>query len=157
MSVLTTLSSTKTHTGDDSTVEFTTEFQLYESSELEVYLDSVEQESGWSVAINSSTLVGTVTFDVAPETDVLISFVRVLPIDQLTNYIDLRDFPSPQHQETLNRLFMILQQLNTDLSRTIQIAINDSGNLNTILPPASERAGKKLGFDASGNLTVLDP
>lgn len=54
----------------------------------------------------------------------------------------------------LDTLTILVQQLQVQLSQAVQIPLVD-GPLTVTLPPAAERAGNLLGFDAAGRLLLV--
>lgn len=56
------------------------------------------------------------------------------------------------HEDVFDRLTMVDQQLHDENLRTLKIPESEVGTVtNTVLPAASSRANKILGFDSSGN------
>lgn len=53
----------------------------------------------------------------------------------------------------LDLLTVLIQQLQTQASRSLQIPVTDSASME--LPPAAQRAGMLLMFDANGNLSLV--
>ncbi len=59
---------------------------------------------------------GTVTFVVAPTNLYVVTITRVVPLTQLTQYINSDLFPAATHEQTLDKIFMALQQMNFNLT-----------------------------------------
>lgn len=87
-----------------------------------------------------------------------ITIKRDIPITQLTNYVYNDKFPAEVHERALDKLTMVTQQLKEVTDRAVQFPESEVAGTGNIMPPASGRAAKILGFDASGNAVQLyDP
>ena len=68
--------------GDGTEDVFSTDFTVYETSHLEVYLDGVRQTSGFAVALLANgtySSIARVTFTTAPASGVLVLLSQALP------------------------------------------------------------------------------
>jgi hypothetical protein len=83
-----------------------------------------------------------------------ISIVRNVPKTQLTDYEPGDAFPAAAHEQALDKLTMIAQQIDEQGSRSLRVP--EIGVLPE-LPGAADRAGKLLSFDSGGNPTVTAP
>ena len=80
--------------------------------------------------------------------------IRTLPIVQDTDYRNGTPMDADNVELSFDKMVMILQQLNEELSRTFKFSVFESGTSFT-LPTKDERQGKVLGFDEDGsNLAV---
>jgi hypothetical protein len=77
---------------------------------------------------------------------------RVVPLQQLASYIANDAFPSATHEQALDILTMITQQLAEALTRCLMYNEGETVGLNAVLPTAVNRQNKTLGFDAFGVL-----
>lgn len=99
-------------TADGSTTAFTTPFPLIDANAVSVYLDSDPAVSS-AYSINLST--NTITFEIAPEAETVVTIVRVLPIswqDQLNGSLDKNSLG-----EILTLVIAKMQTLEEGLSR----------------------------------------
>ena len=110
------------YVGDGSTTVFTFVFKVLAENHMKVYLDDVIQGTGYTVTLNADQNAnpgGDVTFSVAPVTDVVITLLREVPIDQLTDYNPYDPFPAETHERALDKLTTITQQLSERVDRAI--------------------------------------
>ena len=112
----------------------------------------------YSVTGVGSESGGNVVFVVAPPATVdRITILRNVDITQGTDYIQNDDFPAQSHENALDKITMVAQQLYEMLSRVPMIPKSELTTVNMTLPEASTRAGKLLLFDSSGNVSLIDP
>jgi len=143
------------HTGDNVIVEFAYTYRMDEDSDMQVYLDEVLQSAGYSVARGIDDIGGTVTFGVPPATGVLITLLRVLNLDQETDYVPYDAFPAESHEDALDKLTMISQQQQEQVDRNTQ-AIGSSGgeDVDTTAPPFD--ANKAWKWDDGTNKKIIN-
>lgn len=106
---------------------------------------------------------GTVTFLVAPLATDIIIIKRGMSIEQGTDYTQGGQFPAEAHEEALDELTMIAQQLNEGQERTVKFdSAVDLSSFSTDIPGAS--AGQFLqtnatntGFEFSTLAPGVDP
>ena len=75
---------------------------------------------------------------------------RVTQHTQTKDYIESDDFPAESHEEGLDKLTRLVQELQEELDRSLQMPDTDAENLDMTIPTTVDRASKWLGFDASG-------
>jgi len=108
------------HTGDDVAVEFAYTYRMDSDSDMQVYLDEILQGAGYTVNRDIDDIGGNVTFDVAPESGVLVTLLRVMELDQETDYVPYDAFPAESHEDALDKLTMISQQQQEQVDRNTQ-------------------------------------
>lgn len=94
---------------------------------------------------------GTLTATAAPESGVTLTIRRVVPLTQDTDYPEGGAFPASSHENALDRLTMMTQQLDEAGGRALKFPVTDIESLSGEMPSSVERAGRILGFDTSGN------
>lgn len=151
-----TTENTKYSIGNGVTTNIPFSFQILDAAHLEVYLDNVEQTSGFTVNINTDQATspgGSVDFIVAPVDQVQIALIRNVPLSQLIDYSLYDSFPSETHERGLDKLTQIVQQLNTDTSRLFGFSqsVSDAGSTK-VQASAADRAFKLLSFNSNGDL-----
>lgn len=103
--------------GNGSTTVFTVPFRILEAAHLLVTTTfngviTIETlDSDYTVS-NVGQAQTTVTFDEAPPTGTTITFRRNVPVTQETDYVPNDPFPAQSHEDALDKLTMIAQQLN---------------------------------------------
>lgn len=99
-------------TADGSTTAFTTPFPLIDANAVSVYLDSdLAVSSAYSVNLSTNTI----TFEIAPEAETVVTIVRALPIswqDQLNGSLDKNSL-----EEILTLVIAKMQTLEEGLLR----------------------------------------
>lgn len=95
---------------------------------------------------------GTVTLTTVLPFGQTLTINRNVPITQLTDYVQSDSFPAQSHEDALDKLTMIDQQLAASINGAIRVP--ETVSTLPALPPAAARAGLSLVFDAFGNPTV---
>lgn len=80
-----------------------------------------------------------------------ITILRSIPATQETDYLYADRFPAESHERALDKLTMIVQQQNDKLDRSLRVDEVAEGSLTALSGDPAARAGKLLGFDATGN------
>jgi hypothetical protein len=153
MSIATTTNRVRTQ-ANGSAVDFAFTFKTFSQSDLKVY--TVVRATGvstlktittdYTVALNTVTPGGTVTFLSAPASTLDVLIVRELEITQSTDVPNRGSLREEQIENVYDRLTMIDQQLQEQIDRCI---IQDvAGSVDLQLPAAV--ANKYLGWDADG-------
>ena len=97
---------------------------------------------------------GTVTMVTAPASGTILTVARIVPINQLVDYIANDDFPAETHETALDKITMILQQIAEELERSIRFPITE--NYDGELLDEIGRANTIMVFDSDGVLTYVD-
>lgn len=154
--------------GDGTEDVFSTDFTVYETSHLEVYLDGVLQTSGFAVALFANgtySSIAKVTFTTAPASGVLVLLVRNVPFSQNKDYANNAVLDVENIERSLDILTFQTQQLNTEVDRSLTFSDTLSGDTGfettasaatTITANKAARINKGLMFDADGNITVTE-
>ena len=79
---------------------------------------------------------------------------RNLTLTQGTDYIENDPFSSTDHENALDRLTFITQQLQEQIDRSIKASVGNTITGSTFTVSATDRANKVFSFDASGNLSI---
>ena len=79
---------------------------------------------------------------------------RNLTLTQGTDYVENDPFPSASHEDALDRLTFITQQIQEGVDRSIKMTKGNTLTSTEFATSATDRASKVLGFDSSGNLSV---
>ena len=150
------------YTADGIEVEFTFAFHTQNDTDIDVYVDDIIDGSV-TVLLNAdqeTAAGGKITFSTAPADEVIVSIVRTMNFDQQTDYPVSGNFPSESHENALDKLTMLAQQINSANAGTLKFPVSE--NTDGELPIASLREGLFLSFDANGDIlmvssTVIDP
>lgn len=106
--------SQNTYTGNGSTTVFAYTFRIIEEADLVVYLDDVEQSSGYTVSGVGNNNGGNVTFSVPPGSDVEVDLVRQMDLDRTADYAEGGGLASEDLDDDFDRVVMMVQDLNRD-------------------------------------------
>ena len=102
-------------------------------------------ESGGNVVFTSGNIP-------ASTEDVIIQ--RKLNLTQGTDYVENDPFPAESHEEALDRLTFITQQMQEEIDRSIKASVTNTITSTEFTIDATNRANKVFAFDSSGNLSV---
>ena len=140
------------YTGNNIVTNFAFTFVVDVEAELEVYLDNVLQLSGYTIAGVPGT--GSVTFTTPPGSGVIVTLLRERVLTQGTDYTAYDKFPAETHEDALDKLTHLVQQVQEQVARSIQIPKSET--LDMVMSDlASARDGNVLSFDASGLPVML--
>lgn len=160
-----TVSSTTTkaqYSGNGVTTVFAVPFYFLQNADLLVILRSsagVETPqvltANYTVTGAGNEAGGSVTMFVPPPTGTTLTILRNAAATQETDLIPNDRLPAESIETALDKLTMLVQQLDDENNRAIKFAITDTAPAGT-LPTSTVRSGKVLSFDANGNpITVL--
>jgi hypothetical protein len=90
----------------------------------------------------------------APASGVTVVIRRNIAQTQTTDYTANDPFPAESHEDALDRLTFIAQQLQEELNRGIKLSRTNTMTSTEFTVGATERASKILAFDSSGEISV---
>ena len=131
-------------------------FPIFASEDLAVHLGAALQSTGFTVSGSGVTAGGTATFATAPAAGTIVTLTRRVPIERVTDFQESGPLSALALNTELDVLTACLQQVAGDQQAMLHYADTD-------LPAAAElpgrtvRSGQLLGFDGSGNPTVVPP
>lgn len=138
------------YTAGGATVAFNFTFHTQNTDDISVYVDDVLDITP-AVVLNADQETspgGTVTFAVAPTALSIVSIVRIIDIDQQTDYLVGGDFPSESHEDALDKLTLVAQQLKSENSGALHFPVSE--DVDPTLPVVASRKSSYLGFNAAG-------
>jgi len=142
-----------------STTEFPFTFGVGESSEIEVVLTDaggmetvLTETTHYTVsAVNNDYESGGTVTTVATYAEGYMITIRInVPLTQSADFVEGMPTLYESFENGLDKLTRIAQQLNEGRERTLIVPKTESSSISRVIPPATTRAGKILGFDASG-------
>ena len=107
-------------------VQFEIRFKWYQANDVVVSLDGVVQSTGFSIVIdpntdpdasNDSDVVSYVVFDTAPASAAVVLIEQNIQITQETDYLTFGKFPADSHEKALDKLTLLIRQLNEVTSK----------------------------------------
>lgn len=141
-------------TANGVTTVFPYAYLLLSADDLQVTLDGVVLVAGFTVSGVGSVTGGNVTFSVAPVSGTLI-LRRKMSLSRLVDYVEAGDLLAATLNLDLDRIWMVLQGLEVDSSRSIKLP-EETLTAQEITEDAATRASKLLGFDVAGNVATMD-
>lgn len=147
--------------GNGATTSFPFTFKAQAAGDIVVYkivsdVESVVDDSLYTVSLNADQNVipgGSVVFGAAPATGTSVVVTTEADSTQEQSIQNQGDFNPTVVMEALDKLTILVQQLEAKVARGLQTPITSPGGAT--VGTAAERASTYLGFDASGNLTTL--
>lgn len=133
-------------TGNGSNKVFAFSFRCVDDAHVQVYLNGVQQVSGFKVLRDSSGVGGTVTFTTAPANGVNVLLVRISDSLQNDSLGANEAFNPKVLEDMIDKLTIIAQQFNLQFAQALRFA--NSVNLQDVsaeLP--SPESGLLLGWN----------
>ena len=148
------------YSGDGSTTAFAYGFKIFATADLEVIIRAATGAettktltTDYSVSGVGLDAGGSVTFGSAPASTETVVIRRKLTLTQGTDYVENDPFPADSHENALDRLTFISQDIQEELNRSLKISVTDSSIGN--IPNSIDRADNILAFDSAGNPKVV--
>jgi len=145
----------QSYIGNGVTTEFAFPYRFLANADLQVILvatDGTETvqvlNTDYTVAGAGSDSGGTVTMIVAPASGAQLVVYRELELTQEVDYITGDSFPAETHEQALDRLTMITQQIDEEVGRSLKFAVSVE-DPDVTLPPL--QAGKGLRVNDLGD------
>lgn len=159
-----TVSSTTTkaqYSGNGVTTVFAVPFYFLQNADLLVILRSAAGAET-TQAINTNYTVtgagnengGSITMTVAPPTGTTLTILRNAAATQETDLLPNDRLPAESLETALDKLTMLSQQLEEEVTRSLKYPATDS-SISAQIPNSITRANKFLSFDASGAPNTL--
>ena len=149
------------YSGNGSTTVFAYTFKIFADSDLDVYIRSSAGTETLQTLTTDYTVSnagvdggGNVTFLTAPASGETVVIQRKLALTQGTDYVENDPFPAESHEEALDRLTFITQQMQEEIDRSIKASVTNTISSTEFAISAADRANKIFAFDGSGDLSV---
>ena len=162
-----TVSSTTTKrsaSGDGSNDTFSYNFKIFDDDDITVIIrtDSTGAETTktktthYTVTGVGSASGGNVVFTSGniPASGETVVLLRTTARTQLTDYVANDPVPAATHEDALDKLTFIVQELEEEIGRAIKVSKTNIIATSEFTTSAADRANKLLSFDGSGDLTV---
>ena len=156
----------KSASGDGSNDTFSYNFKIFDDDDITVIIrtDSTGAETtktktthytvtGVGSASGGNVVFTTGNIPAATETVVLL---RTTARTQLTDYVANDPFPAATHEDALDKLTFIVQELEETVGRSLKVSQTNVIATSEFTADATARANKILSFDAGGDLTVTE-
>lgn len=150
MTVTNTTKESSLYSGNGSTTTFATGFKFDDNSHVKVILRSSAGVETVQTITTHYTVTGagtqgggTVTMLVAPASGEKLKIIRNVSFDQQTDYIEGGKFPAASHESALDKLTMLVQQVDAKLNRTPMLptsSANYSTSTGVVFPDGGSSA-----------------
>ena len=161
-----TVSSTTTknsYSGNGSTTVFAYTFKIFDEDDVAVVLRNNTTGAESTQTITTHYTVsgvgnaggGNITFVTPPTSSQTVVLLRATPLTQLTDYTPNDPFPAETHEEALDKLTFITQELQEEVGRSLKLSQTNTIATAEFTAGATERANKILGFDTNGDLAIF--
>ena len=149
--------------GDGSQLTFGYSFKIFADGDLDVYVrtDAGSEtlqtiSTNYTVTGAGNDAGGNVVFVAgqAPSATEKVVIQRKLSLTQSTDYTPNDPFPAESHEEALDRLTFITQQLQEEVDRSIKASVGNTFDDPEFTVPATTRANKIFAFDSDGDLAI---
>jgi len=147
--------------GNGTTTVFPYTFKIFADGDLDVYIRSSTGTETLKTLTTDYTVSnagvdggGNVTFGTAPASGETVVIQRKLALTQGTDYVENDPFPAESHEEALDRLTFITQQMQEEIDRSIKASVTNTISSSEFTIAAADRANKIFAFDGSGDLSV---
>ena len=146
-----------------STTVFAYNFKIFADADLTVIIraaDGTETTktltTHYTVSGAGSASGGNVTFTSGntPANGETVVIARQLTKTQGTDYVANDPFPAESHEDALDRLTFITQELQEEVDRSIKASVTNTISGAEFTVSATDRANKVFAFDSSGDLSV---
>lgn len=164
-----TVSSTTTknsYSGNGSATEFAYGFKIFDDDDVTVIIRTnatgaeatKTKTTHYTVSGVGSASGGNVTFTSGnvPTSAQTVVLIRTTARTQLTDYVPNDPFPAASHEDALDKLTLITQELEENIGRSLKVSQTNIIATSEFTDDATARANKILGFDSSGNLVVTE-
>lgn len=162
MTVSSSISRSGPYAGSGTVGPFSIGFRFLEDSHLSVVKTVTATGVETTLVLNvdytvtgaGAALGGSLTLTAPLAVGSALTIQRDVPITQETDYVESDGFPAEAHEDALDKLTMIAQQLQNVLGRSIRVP--ELAGISE-MPDAATRANKVIAFDSSGNPTIAVP
>ena len=162
-----TISSTTTknsYSGNGSTTTFAYGFYIPASTDIQVIVrsatgtETVKAEgsgsTNYSITGVGNASGGNIVFVTAPVSGETVVLRRNTAKTQATDYVANDPFPAETHEDALDKLTIIGQDLQEQVDRSLKLSRTNTMTSTEFTVGSSDRASKILAFDSSGELSV---
>lgn len=145
------------YTGSAGVGPYAFPFEVLLNTDINVYKNDVllTLTTDYTVTISPTLGTGSVTLVSAATGSDRITIVGARAVQRTTDFTTGGDFFANTLNDELDSQTILTQQVAETAERAIKAPVTDPTSINMTLPNNTTRANKLLGFDASGNPTVL--
>jgi hypothetical protein len=149
------------YSGNGSTTVFAYTFKILDDDEIQVIIRSSTgtetvktKTTHYTVSGVGSSGGGNITFLTAPTASQTVVLRRLTTQTQETDYVANDPFPADSHEEALDRVTMVAQEIQEELGRAIKLSKTNTMTSTEFTVASADRANKILAFDTNGEISV---
>ena len=135
---ISTTNSRNDYTASSSQTTFAYTFPVTAETDLLVYQDSVLKSLTTHYTV-SATPTGNVVFGSGLDSGTKVAIVRSLPLTQSADYVENDPFSAETHEDALDRLTIIAQQIDEEVGRSLKLAAPSTTTDLTIPEPSADK------------------
>lgn len=161
MTVESTINKSGPYAGAGSVGPYTVGFRFLDQTHLRVIKTVDDVDANLSLATDYSVAgvgnpTGSVTLVAPLATGEKLTIIRNVPATQEADYVQNDAFPAESHEAALDKLTMLVQQMDETISRSLTLPPSTSSSVSTQLPPPE--ANFVIGWnEAEDALINVDP
>ena len=149
--------------GDGANDTFSYNFKIFADGDLDVYIRTAAGTETLQTLTTNYTVTGAgneaggnVVFvsGQEPAATEKVVIQRKLDLTQSTDYTPNDPFPADSHEEALDRLTFITQQIQEEVDRSIKASVGNTFADPEFTVDATTRANKIFAFDSDGDLSI---
>lgn len=148
------------YTGTGSLQVFAYTFRILDETHVKVEVEDVNGTittqtltTHYTVSGVGSSSGGNITFVTAPAATDTIIITRNVPLSQTTDYVENDPFPAASHEDALDKLTMIAQQLDEATDRAVKVPV--SSTITDLTLPVTANAYLKWNSTATALTAVV--
>jgi hypothetical protein len=149
------------YSGNGTNTVFAYTFKIFADADLKVFIRDAQGTetlktltTDYTVSNAGEESGGNVTFGTAPASGETVVIQREVSLTQDTDYVENDPFPAESHENALDRLTFITQQLQEEIDRSIKASVTNTIASTEFTISAADRANKIFAFDGDGDLSV---
>jgi len=135
---ISTTNSRNDYTASSSQTTFAYTFPVTTETDILVYQDGTLKSLTTHYTV-SATPTGNVVFGSGLDSGTKVALVRSVPLTQSSDYVENDPFSAETHEDALDRLTIIAQQIDEEVGRTLKLAASSTTSNLTIPEPSADK------------------
>lgn len=129
-------------------------FAIFNESDIVVTINGAVQTNNYIINGIGQSTGGDVTFTETPGNNTVIMLERRLPLQRISDFLEGGELAANSLNSELDYITASLQQVNSDGQFALRLPRDDTTSPQ--LPDAPARANKVLGFNAAGQIAMVE-
>tara|TARA_R110002012_G_scaffold115660_2_gene262624 strand:+ start:447 stop:1595 length:1149 start_codon:yes stop_codon:yes gene_type:complete len=135
---ISTTNSRNDYTASSSQTTFAYTFPVTTETDILVYQDGTLKSLTTHYTV-SATPTGNVVFGSGLDSGTKVALVRSVPLTQSSDYVENDPFSAETHEDALDRLTIIAQQIDEEVGRSLKLAPSSTTSNLTIPEPSADK------------------